>query len=336
LSFNPVKFAREEEIPKMTNTAALARSITWSSSRHSYLTARLLADRDLVDDCLRAYAYFRWADDMIDVSAQSSAERIAFITRQKVLVENLYQGNRPMDICPQEEMLADLVTHDRGPDSGLRSFILNFMAVIEFDALRAGRLVTRRELSVYTTWLATAVMDGIQYFIGNGHPYPKTVDRTQAVVGAHLVHMLRDTMEDIPAGIINIPVEDIQGRGIKIADLDGEVFRLWILEQVERARYYLLAGKGYIDRLDVLRCKLAGVWYCARFEWYLNAIQRDGYRLRRTYPECQNPAAFWKMVGLGFIITLRHFAGKFQKIFPHPAPGVAMGSEGNTPSYRVK
>ena len=50
------------------STARLARSITWASSKQSYLTARLLADRDLADDCLRAYAYFRWADDMIDIS----------------------------------------------------------------------------------------------------------------------------------------------------------------------------------------------------------------------------------------------------------------------------
>ncbi len=53
----------------MTNTTArLARRITWASSKQSYLTARLLADRDLADDCLRAYAYFRWADDRIDIS----------------------------------------------------------------------------------------------------------------------------------------------------------------------------------------------------------------------------------------------------------------------------
>jgi hypothetical protein len=38
-------------------------------------------------------------------------------------------------------------------------------------------------------------MDGLQYFIGNEHPYPKTMDRNLAVVGAHLVHMLRDTRE---------------------------------------------------------------------------------------------------------------------------------------------
>src|SRR5512136_2299123 len=121
----------------MTNASArLAHSITWASSKQSYLTARLLADRELVDDCLRAYAYFRWADDRIDISLSGSDERLAFIKRQKYLIDSLYRGLRPDDLSPEEAMLADLIAHDRAPESGLRSFIHNFMAVIAFDAHR--------------------------------------------------------------------------------------------------------------------------------------------------------------------------------------------------------
>jgi len=311
----------------MDTTAALAHSITWAGSKQSYLTARLLADRDLVDDCLRAYAYFRWADDMIDLTFQSRGERTAFITRQRLLIEDLYQGNRPVDLCPEEEMLADLITHDRGPDNGLRSFIYNFMAVIEFDAKRNGRLVTRRELIDYTTWLANAVIDGIQYFIGNGYPYPKTKDRTLAVVGAHLVHMLRDTLEDIPVGFVNIPAEDVQIYNICLEDVENESFRRWAGGQAERARNCLQAGKRYIDNLEVLRCKLAGAWYCARFEWYLNEFEKDGYRLRRAYPEHQTLAVWLEMAWLGFKITLKHIIGKFQRGFLRHDPRVAMDSK---------
>jgi phytoene/squalene synthetase len=323
-------------MPNMNNTTALAHSITRAGSKQSYLTARLLVDRDLVDDCLRGYAYFRWADDVVDITIQSNAGRTAFIARQKLLIETLYCGERPADLCPEEEMLADLIAHDRRPDSGLRSFIHNFMAVIEFDANRNGRLVTRHELTAYTAWLATAVMDGIQYFIGNGHPYPKTPDRTLAVVGAHLVHMLRDTLEDIPVGFVNIPAEEIQARGIQLEDVESESFRLWVREQVERAKICFRAGKCYIDTLDVLRCKLAGAWYCARFNWFLNTIQRDGYRLRRAYPARDSLAVWVEMAGLGFAIILRHIAGRIQRGFPWPGPRVAMGSEGNISSYHTE
>ncbi len=320
----------------MTNTAALARSITWSSSRQSYLTARLLADRDLVDDCMRAYAYFRWADDIIDITSKSNSERTAFIAKQKMLINELYNGKRPVGLCPEEEILADLVAHDRGPDSGLRSFIQNFMTIIEFDALRKGRPVTRQELIAYTNRLATAVMDGIQYFIGNKHPYPKTMDRTLAVVGAHLVHMLRDTLEDIPAGFVNIPIEEIHERGICIEDAGSEPFRAWVKDQVERAKVYLQTGKGYINHLEVLRCKLAGAWYCARFEWFLNTIQRDEYRLRSAYPERHSPATWWKMMRLAVTITLKHSLGKFRRNIPHPDPHAAMSPERTMTTYRAK
>jgi phytoene/squalene synthetase len=294
----------------VNTTASLARSITWASSKQSYLTAWLLADRDLKDDCLRAYAYFRWADDMIDIHFQSSDDRAAFIVRQQALIENLYRGERPADLCPQEEMLADLIANDRGSHSGLQSFIRNFMTVIAFDANRRGHIISQRELSAYMNCLGTAVMDGLLYFIGNQHSYPRTPDRTQAVIGAHLTHMLRDMQEDLPAGFINVPAEDITAYGIDLDETNDEAFREWVRRQVEEAKRYFQEGQGYIDSLDVLRAKLAGVWYCARFECILGAIQRDGYQLRCDYPERRCWRIWIRMIGLGIAVTLKHFAGQ--------------------------
>jgi len=315
------------------NTATLARRITWASSKQSYLTARLLANRDLADDCLRAYAYFRWADDTIDIRLHSIDERTAFIARQKALIEKMYLHERPLDLSPEEAMLADVIAHDRGPDGGLRSFIRNFMAVIEFDAHRIGRLITQRELSVYTTCLATAVMDGLLYFIGNGYSYPRTPDRTLAVVGAHLTHMLRDTLEDLPVGFINIPIEDIQARGIRLDAVDSEPFRLWVRGQVEQARDCFREGKRYIDSLDVLRARLAGVWYCARFERILNLIERDGYRLRQDYPERRSLAAWTEMLRLALQVTLAHVSRQFQQAFSRLTPQVALNPKIKNPYH---
>ena len=296
----------------MNASAILAHKITWASSKQSYITAMLLADRDLADDCLRAYAYFRWADDMIDVSLSGSDARTVFIERQKTLINKLYRGERPGDLSPEEAMLADLIAHDRAPESGLRSFIRNFMTVIEFDSYRIGRTANRHELGVYTICLATAVMDGIQYFIGNGHPYPKTHDRNLAVTGAHITHMLRDMLEDFSVGLVNIPDEYLKAHGIGVKDVNSEQFRLWVREQVELARYCFQEGKTYIDSLDVLRCKLAGVWYCVRFECILNAIEHDGYQLRAEYRERHTLAVWVQMARLGVAVTLKHFARRIQ------------------------
>ena len=321
----------------MASTSAnLARSITWASSKQSYLTARLLADHDLADDCLRAYAYFRWADDQIDICLSGKEDCIAFIERQKTIINSLYRGNRPNDLLPEEAMLADLIAHDRTPDSGLHSFILNFMSVIEFDAHRKGRIASRRELAAYTTCLATAVMDGLQYFIGNDHPYPKTQNRNLAVTGAHITHMLRDTLEDLSTGLVNIPAEDMEAYGIDPKDLDSEQMRGWVRDQVELARFCFQEGKTYIDTLEVLRCKLAGVWYCARFERVLNAIERDGYRLRAQYHQRHAMQTWLEMARRGVVVIYNHFARRTRLYFQGLDYPVELDSNLNRSSYHIK
>jgi phytoene/squalene synthetase len=321
----------------MTNsTARLANRITWASSKQSYLTTRLLADRGLADDCLRAYAYFRWADDMIDISLPDLPARTVFIERQKALIECLYRGERPNDLLPEEAMLAVLIAHDRTPDSGLASFIRNFMAVIEFDAYRLGRLASRAELVTYTTCLASAVMDGLQYFIGNGQPYPCTHNRLMAVTGAHITHMLRDTCEDLPAGLINIPAEYLAAHGMQGIEVNGESLRAWAREQVVLARMFFEEGKIYINSLEVLRCKLAGAWYCARFESVLDLIERDGFRLRAAYPERHGLKVWLEMARLGVVVTLKHFGGWFRSYFLRFNPAAGLNSRWNIPSYRSK
>jgi hypothetical protein len=316
-------------------TAVLARRITWAGSKQSYLTAVLLADRDLVDDCLRAYAYFRWADDTIDLGLLDRAGRSAFIERQKNLIDALYRREHIEGLCPEEHMLADLIAHDHETDSGLRSFIYNFMAVIAFDADRQGRPVNRLELSQYTSNLATAVMDGIQYFIGNGQPYPETRDRTLAVTGAHITHMLRDTQEDLAAGIVNAPEEYLlfSSNGY---EMHTDRFPLWVEQRVKEARACFRAGKAYIDALDVLRCKLAGAWYCARFECILSAIERDGYHLRAEYPERHCLRTWLKMFELGFIVSMNHLAGWVRSTWVRSDPRVVLASKISLPTFHAK
>lgn len=298
---------RFEEMCRMSDaTAALARSITRASSKQTYYTARLLVDKGLVNDCYRAYAYFRWADDIIDVSSQSDDERISFIMRQRELIDRLYRKERPDDLTPEEEIVADLISHDRGGNSGLQSFIYNFLAIIEFDAYRKGRLISQQELTWYSNSLGKAVTDCIQYFIGYCHTYPTADNHYLAATAAHIAHMLRDMVADMAEGFINIPREYLEAHSISPEDVDSPPFRAWVRNRVEQARQYFREGKRYLDELDVLRCKMAGYWYCARFEGVLDAIERDGYILRAEYNERRKLSAWLRMAWLGVSVTLRH------------------------------
>jgi phytoene/squalene synthetase len=288
------------------STADLARSITWKGSKQTYVTGRLLIDRDLVDDFYRAYAYFRWVDDVIDVSSHSDEERITFIKRQRDLIDGCYNNRRPDELTPEEEILADLVSHDRSENSGLQSFIRNMFAIIEFDAFRKGRPVGREELVWYSNCLAKSVTDGIQYFIGNGQPYPKGDNRYSAATGAHIAHLLRDTLPDTADGFINIPAEYLETHDIRPDDVDSNPYRAWVRERAEDARQYLNDGKRYLDEMAVLRCKIAGYWYCARFEAVLDTIDRDDYHLRLDYKERQKLSTWLKISLLAVNITFRH------------------------------
>lgn len=293
----------------MKETAALARAITWSSSKQTYYTARLMVDRDLVDDFFRAYAYFRWADDMIDIRAETADQRLAFTHRQKLLIDGLYAGEAMSDLALEERILADLVASDRYVDSGLQSFIRKMFAIIEFDAGRKGRPVSAAELTWYTEVLGQSVIDGIQYFVGNRHRYARDAHKYLAGIAAHISHLLRDTLQDVADGFFNIPVEYLEAHALGPAQVDAPAIREWVQEQVARARRGFRLGKEYINAMGVLRCKIVAHWYCARFEAVLDAIEGDHYLLRSEYPEQRSLITWVKMLKLAAGITLRHLTG---------------------------
>lgn len=294
-------------------TAALAKSITRASSKQSYMTARLLVDKDLVDDCYRAYGYFRWADDVVDAptpvveSSQSRDERVSFIKRQRELIDHLYRNERPEHLAPEEEIVADLICHDRGENRGLESFIRSFLAIIEFDAQRRGQLINQQELTWYSNCLGKAVTDAIQYFISNGHPYPTAGNHYLAATAAHVTHMLRDMVEDVADGYVNIPGEYLEAHGICPEDLESPAMRDWVQSRVQLARQYFRDGKQYVDGLDILRCKIAAHWYCARFEGLLDTIERDGYVLRAEYGRRRKLPTWLRMAALAASVSLQHF-----------------------------
>lgn len=293
---------------------AIAREITRKESMQSYLTMKLLVDKDLVEDSYRAYAYFRWADDMVDKLSASNEERAGFIGGQRRLIEALYRGEAPEGLDRMEAMVADLVRNDRGPNSRLRSYIENFLWIIEFDAVRNGRRITGAELQEYSDRLATAVTDAILHFIGNGHPYPDDEHRTSAARAAHVVHMLRDFRDDLPAGYWNIPREVLDAHGIGPEDIDHPAFREWVRSRVAQAREDFRLGQAYIDRLDVFRTKLAASWYCARFEHILDTIEADGFRLRQDYPRSHGVRAWLRMLRVAVRVTVLHARSRFGRV----------------------
>ena len=263
----------------------LAPAITKAASKQTYYTIRFLADRERVADAYRAYGYFRWVDDTLDSGSLLNQERLAFLERQKFLLEACYRGKSFMDTRIEEQMLVELVQNDRGKNSGLQSYLRNMMYVMEFDAKRRGRLISQHELNEYTRWLATAVTEAMHFFIGYHSYSPHNETRYLAVSGAHITHMLRDTFDDMEAGYYNIPREVLEANHIGPQDVQSQAYRAWVQSRVQLARKYFETGRAYLARVEEPRCRLAGFAYTARFEWLLDTIERENYSLRPAYTE---------------------------------------------------
>ncbi len=275
-----------------TSQHNLASAITKAASQQTYYTIRFLVDRERVADAYRAYAYFRWVDDTLDASPSSvlsatagATRRIAFIGRQKALLEKCYRGEAFPDATAEENMLIELVKQDHEKNSGLQSYLRNMMQVMDFDAQRRGRLISQLELNEYTYRLASAVTEAMHYFIGHGGSAPRDETRYLAVSAAHITHMLRDTYDDVQAGYYNVPREVVETAHIQPDDIHSRAYQRWVQSRVNLARQYFRAGKHYLDQVEEPRCRLAGFAYTARFEWLLDTIEQEGYSLRPEYNE---------------------------------------------------
>jgi phytoene/squalene synthetase len=286
----------------------LAAAITKAGSKQTYYTLRYLVDRQQVPDALRAYAYFRWLDDRIDEAAMEKSEQVAFMDRQKALMGSFYQGRRPSYLTIEEEMLAALILADQEKNSGLQSYIRKMMAVIDFDARRRGRPISRVELVRYSKFLAVAVTDVLHHFIGHSRPAPESDGRYQAVTGAHITHMLRDTHEDLQAGYFNIPREYLVAKGIDAQDVESDAYRAWAQERVDLAQACFRSGKDYLAHVQNIRLRIAGYAYIARFEAVLDDIKKLNYRLAPAFLQEKSLGDWVKMrsvLSLAFFPAIR-------------------------------
>lgn len=297
------------------SNASLASAITKAASKQTYYTIRFLVDRPRMEDAYRAYAYFRWLDDVLDAEPLPGSgsdhiehlRRISLLDHQKALLDQCLRGEAPRDPDRHEAMLVQLVRNAE-PDRGLEAYLRNMMRVMEFDVRRRGVLISEAELGDYTRWLAIAVTEAMRHFIGNGTATPRDETRYLAAAGAHILHMLRDTYPDMRAGYFNIPREVLETNSIDRDDVDSDAYRAWVAGRVRVARAYLDAGRAYFARVQSSRHRLAGLAYIARFDWLIGTLEQEDFRLRPRYDESRSLATGLRM-SWDVVSWMTHFRG---------------------------
>ena len=303
----------------MTTSAAsatLAEIITRNASKQSYLTIKTLVPQERRGDAFRAYAYYRWVDDLLDGEELNRAQRIEFLASQRQLLSDCLGDHPPRDLCAEEWLLVDLTEGHLKGDPGLEIYLQDMMDVMAFDVMRRGRRIDSNQLSWYSRRLATAVTEAVYTFIGDQCRVPRVVERYVAADAAHIVHMLRDMHEDLEAGYINIPTDVIPGERVDPMVLEQECVKTWVHERVELARRYFEGGDEYLKSIQNPHCRMAGAWYATRFTGVLEAIERENYLLRRDYSDCKNNR-----------LMLRMLWGGMKAAFPiHPTPEISLQS----------
>jgi phytoene/squalene synthetase len=125
--------------------------------------------------------------------------------------------------------------------------------------------------------------------------------------------MLRDAVEDVQNGYFNVPREFLALGGISPKEITSTAYRDWVRGRVQLARGYFKLARECTAQVKNLRCRLAGYAYTARFEWMLNAIERDHYCLRADYPERKS---LWAGMWMGWATLTSLFASWRMKAGP--------------------
>jgi phytoene/squalene synthetase len=291
-------------MPTNTASATLAEMITRSASKQSYLTIKALVPQERRIAAFRAYAYYRWVDDLLDGEDLNHAQRSEFLASQGRLLSDCLSNHPPRDLCAEEFLLVELTQGNLKGDPGLEMYLRDMMDVMAFDVTRRGRRIDSSQLSWYSRRLATAVTEAVYTFMGDWCGAPRIVERYLAADAAHIVHMLRDMHEDLDTGYINIPIEVIPGERVDAKMLKQESVKRWVQDRVELARQYFKRGDEYLRTIKNPRCRMAGAWYATRFTGVLDAIEREDYLLRRDYSDCKNNGLMLRMLWGGMKAAL--------------------------------
>lgn len=268
----------------MKTSSQLAKSITKQSNFRTYLIIKYFVDRKLVDDCYRAYAYFRWADDQVDDVLQTKSQRVEFIHRQENIITLSYKDKPVPHLSPEENLITDLIGSPYSHSPRLKSFIFNFLAIIKFDAHRKKIPISTKEFHWYTQTLATAVTDCILHFINHDFDYPPSPTQYHAARAACITHILRDYIQDVDNEYYNLPQEVQDKHRIVPKDIDHPAFIFWVKQQVKQANLLFSSGKQYLNQLP-FRTQAAACLYCFRFRYILNTIQHQKYLLKSSYKQ---------------------------------------------------
>lgn len=201
----------EKNKPLDLNSAlTLSEEIAKSKSPKAKFILDIFVNKSIRGYLNLSYAYLRWIDDYIDTAKNSLEEKKKFLDRQKFLFDKSLNGETIDYSYTEETFLFYFIQFAVEQKSELIiNAVKNMIDTIEMDLLRleADGMFSESEFDLYIEKQSKALYDIIVYFFlpKQYHHIRNTQGRFQA-----RAFIMRDLIEDIDAGLINISREDIK------------------------------------------------------------------------------------------------------------------------------
>jgi len=267
----------------LQDVQAIAKERTKASNPTAYFLVRLFGEKDRRDHSFLIYAYFRWVDDIIDCPRTSYEEKKRFMERQGKLLRNLYDGLAYQgDYILEEQFAHYFVAFDREMGFALKDDILGMFSVSMHDLERNGAPTPAKEMDEFIYVESKSFINMIRFFCGETGGYDGA-DEYDEGIGCKLVHLLRDFIEDLDQGCVNISRDDMEKYRINLDNVNNDNFRAWVRDRVELVRERFRRGKRNLSNSRRLRYKIASYLYCAKYEDILTIIEKDNYYLRSEH-----------------------------------------------------
>lgn len=180
-----------------------------------------------------SYAYLRWVDDYVDDPKNEIMNKKIFIERQNFLIDSFMKNEEVEFQNTEETFLYHFIRFAKQNEEELIiSALKNMIDSIEMDVrrLQGDGIFSASELELYVRKQSKALYDIIIYFFlpKKYHDIKNTQGRYQA-----RAFILRDIVEDIDAGLINISLEDIQKFNLDLSSIRAkENLEPWIKEEL--------------------------------------------------------------------------------------------------------
>ncbi len=263
---------------------AWAAGVVRGNSTATWALLRLFGTREGAHRFFLVYAYFRWADDIVDAPGRDPDRVRAFAASQRSLREGLLRGE-PGGESKAERCLA--LALDSSTDEGLRVAVSTMAEALEFDAGRAKEALTPLELQAQIRRVGDAYTQALLHATEVEGPVPDEV--FQLARAATATHHLRDLLLDQQLGYHNLPREHAQAHGLPTHGFTAEQLGGYFHARAELIRPLFARGLAALDPLP-LRARLLLRLFAWRYARVLDGLvrgaRRNPIRALQSEPGC--------------------------------------------------